>query len=85
MKIQKVIIKNYKIFKNYEIDFNKDLNILVGDNETGKSTILEAVNLALTGKLNNSLLSNDISPYLFNKDISDKYIEDNIENWDYFK
>lgn len=76
MKIKKVIIKNYKIFVEYTIDFNEDLNILVGDNETGKSTILEAINLALTGKLNNSLLQNDISPYLFNKDISDKYIED---------
>ena len=75
MKIQKVIIKNFKIFKEFEIDFNEDLNIFVGDNETGKSIILEAINLVLTGKLSNSFLLNDISPYLFNKEIADEYIK----------
>ena len=47
--IKRVIIKNYKGLRNAEVEFERDLNILVGDNETGKSTLLEAINLGLTG------------------------------------
>ena len=37
------------------------MNIVVGDNEAGKSTILEAVNLALTGYLNGRNIRNELS------------------------
>jgi predicted ATP-dependent endonuclease of OLD family len=47
MHITKVIIKNYRCLKDTTVDLNPHLNILVGDNECGKSTFLEAVNLAL--------------------------------------
>ena len=50
MAIQKIKIRNFKCFKGlFEIELNKGLNILVGNNETGKSTILEAIHIALTG------------------------------------
>ena len=50
MAIEKVIIQNFKKFKNpFEIKFNENINLLVGDNESGKSTILEAIHVALTG------------------------------------
>ena len=51
--IRKVIIQNYKQFKNLSIDFNPDVNIIVADNENGKSTLFEAIHLALSGKINN--------------------------------
>ena len=44
MAIHKVKISNFKCFKGlFELELNKGLNILVGNNETGKSTILEAI------------------------------------------
>ena len=46
--ITKLFIKNFKVFSSFTLNLNEDLNIIVGDNEAGKSTILEAVNLALT-------------------------------------
>ena len=50
MYIRKVIIKNYKCFYgSFELELNKGMNIIVGPNEAGKSTILEAINLALSG------------------------------------
>lgn len=50
MAIEKVIIQNFKKFKNpFEVKFNENINLLVGDNESGKSTILEAIHVALTG------------------------------------
>lgn len=48
--ISKIIIQGYKKFENIEIEFNKNKNILVGENEAGKSTILEAINIVLNQK-----------------------------------
>ncbi len=75
MAIQRVKIKNFKCFKGvFEIELNKGLNILVGNNETGKSTILEAIHIALTGLYGGRNIRNELSQYLFNKDIIDMYI-----------
>ena len=49
MAIRKIKIHNFKCFRDFETELNPGLNILVGDNEAGKSTILEAIHLALTG------------------------------------
>lgn len=75
MIIEKVIIVNYKSFKGiFELPLNEDINIIVGDNEAGKSTILEAINLALTGQLNGRSIANELSPYLFNYEVVQEYI-----------
>lgn len=42
MKIKKVIINNFRAFKHAEIDFD-DFNCIIGKNDTGKSTILTAL------------------------------------------
>ena len=39
MRIEKVKIINYKLFQDFTMTFNDDLNIIVGDNEAGKSTL----------------------------------------------
>lgn len=66
MMIRNIVIHNYKLFEDFELPLNEDLNIIVGDNETGKSTILEAINLALTKKLNGRYIESELSPFLFN-------------------
>ena len=44
MNIRKITIKNFKCFKEtFEIDLVDGINIIVGNNEEGKSTILEAI------------------------------------------
>ncbi len=47
--IKKIILSNFKRFKNLELEFDDELNILIGDNETGKSSVLLALDLALSG------------------------------------
>ena len=49
--IKSVFIQNFKIFESFKLPLNDDLNIVVGNNESGKSTILEAVGLALTKRV----------------------------------
>ncbi|MGD6794704.1 ATP-dependent nuclease [Metabacillus indicus] len=73
--IEKIIIKNFKSIKNLRLTLNEDRNILIGNNEQGKSTILEAVNLALTGSLNKRSIHNELSPFIFNKDVVLEYIQ----------
>lgn len=64
--ISKVIIQGFKCINSIRFDLKQGLNILVGDNETGKTTILEAINLVISGQLNGKSIFNDLSPYLFN-------------------
>lgn len=75
MRITKINIENYKCFQGkFTLELNPNVNILVGNNESGKSTILEAINLALTGILNGKYLRSELSPYLFNYQTSMLFI-----------
>ena len=45
--VKKLYIDGLKRFEHFEIEFNECLSILVGENEAGKSTILEAIRIVL--------------------------------------
>jgi len=46
--IKKIVIKNFKRIADLTLEFDPDKNILIGDNETGKSSVLLALDLALS-------------------------------------
>ena len=72
--ITEVNIENFKGIEGlFNLKLNDGLNILVGDNEVGKSTILEAIHLALTGMFNGRYLKNELTQYLFNNKVVDKF------------
>lgn len=76
MKIDRIKIVNFKCFKGeFNLKLNDGLNILVGDNESGKSTILEAIHLALTGLFNGRYLKNELTQYLFNNEVVAEYLK----------
>lgn len=76
MFISKVTIENFKCFKGtFEVELEDGVNIIVGDNASGKTTILEAIHLALTGTINGRPIGYEMSQYLFNKEIEKNYIE----------
>lgn len=76
MKIEKVVIRNFKGFKEkFELKLNSGINLLVGNNEAGKSTLLEAVHLALSGYINGRYVKTELNQYLFNDKVVSKYIE----------
>lgn len=75
MAIEKIKITNFKCFKEtFTLELNQGLNILVGKNEVGKSTILEAIHLALTGYHNGKSIRHELSQYIFNIDTVKEYI-----------
>ena len=52
MKIEKILIKNFKNIKDtLVISFKKDVTLFVGPNGFGKTTIFDAIELSLTGKI----------------------------------
>lgn len=57
--LEKIIIKGFKKFTDYEVNFNNDMNVLIGENEAGKSTIIEAIDLVLNQKFMSLIDSNN--------------------------
>lgn len=45
MYLQRLILENFRSYKNIEIDFVDNLNVIIGKNDIGKSTILEALDI----------------------------------------
>lgn len=43
MFIKKIILFNYRNYKNLNLSFGKNINIFIGDNAQGKTNILEAI------------------------------------------
>ena len=76
MRIKELRIENYKIFKTINIIFNDNVNIFVGENDSGKTTILEALSMVLTGKINGGSILSRLTPDWFNNEIRTQYIND---------
>jgi len=72
--IERVIIKNYRTLRSADLKFGRNINIIVGDNETGKSTLLEAINLALKCQLGRRPAAYELHPFLFNRDAISEFI-----------
>lgn len=47
MKINKIKIENFRGFKNNSFEFDSKMNVVLGDNTTGKTTLLQAIQIAL--------------------------------------
>lgn len=76
MYISKIHIENFKSFKgSFKLILDKGINIVVGENEAGKSTIIEAIHLALSGLLNGKYLNNELTQYIFNNEVVSEYLD----------
>ncbi len=45
MKIKKLKVKNFRSLRDIEIEFNEDITCIVGENDTGKSSILDCIRI----------------------------------------
>jgi len=57
MKVKSLYINKFKALKDFNIDFNDDINVLIGQNGVGKTTILEIIYNLITS--NTSFISED--------------------------
>jgi predicted ATPase len=76
-RIKKLRVKNFKKFANQLFEFNDDINVIVGDNECGKSTVLEAIELCLNFCHRGKALGPEVMAELFHSDCVNAYIGSN--------
>ena len=50
MYIEKIKLQNFRNYENLEIDLNKNINIIYGENAQGKTNIIESIFLCAFGK-----------------------------------
>jgi DNA repair exonuclease SbcCD ATPase subunit len=67
--IKKLSFKNFKGFKEKEIDFENDVTNISGDNATGKTTIFDGFSWLLWGKDSYNRKDYEIKPYDENNDV----------------
>jgi putative ATP-dependent endonuclease of OLD family len=72
--ISKVVLKNFRRFDVATIEFAKGLNVVVGDNEAGKSTLLEAINLGLTKRWNGKFVESEFTHHFITATVADTYV-----------
>lgn len=47
--IKKIKLHNFKRFQNFSVELDNKINLFIGDNESGKSSILSAIDIVLSG------------------------------------
>jgi len=45
MKLRKMKLKDFRGYEHLELDFHENMNVIIGRNDVGKSTILDALNI----------------------------------------
>ena len=70
--IKKIKIQNFGRFREFSTEFDKSLNLLIGDNEAGKSTILSAIDIVLGGSRNKVV--NFGLDHLFNSEVIEEFL-----------
>lgn len=73
--IKKIHIRNYRTIKELVWHPKEGMNIIIGNNEAGKSTLLEAMLLAINGRTNGRWMGDDLNPYWFNLDSVDEFFK----------
>ncbi|WP_256677673.1 AAA family ATPase [Pseudomonas sp. PB103] len=72
--ITKIRIRGYRIYKDFLLKPNPGVNILVGDIDAGKSTLMEAISLALNGRIGGRGILEELNPHWFNTDVVTEFL-----------
>ena len=49
MSLQRLHLKNFRLFHDKTLNFSDGINLILGENGSGKTTVLESLNILLTG------------------------------------
>lgn len=84
MYLEKFTIKNFRTIENLNLTFNKGLNILIGENNSGKTAIIDALRICIGyGNLRRDIYLKDSDFHFQKENVSDSATE--IEFHLYFK
>lgn len=82
MKIFKVQVENYRLLKNFSIDLEDELSLVIGKNNTGKTSILSVLDKFLNQSEKNKFYFDDFN-IDFKKEVQGLIEGDAIEESDY--
>ena len=72
--VKELYIEGFKKFAEpTRISLSSGMNVIVGNNDSGKSTILEALHLVLTGTFRELSLNQALTQDLFNVGVVERY------------
>ena len=80
MKISKMVINNFRLLKSTEIDLEKELSLIIGKNNCGKTSVLTV----LTKFLGEQSTTNNFNYDDFNIDFQNELfqcVDENVEKW----
>ncbi len=78
MHIERIKIKNFRLLQDFSIDLQKDLSLVVGKNNSGKTSLLKVMDKFINGNENKFTFKDFSLPYqstlatLFSSDIIDE-------------
>src|SRR6266487_2352404 len=55
MRISRVSLRNYRAYESLDLDLNPGMNVIVGENNVGKSSLMQAVQLVMSLPTGNQL------------------------------
>lgn len=71
MSIESIELKNFTVFNSLKINFSKGINVLIGENGTGKTQLIKSI--YANTQLNKSKNINDISRYFKSVNVNDVF------------
>lgn len=75
MKVTKIKLKNFRLLKDVEIQLDKSTTIIVGKNNSGKTSFIEGVNLFINNK---KMSSDDFNIEVLKEFVQSNKTEENI-------
>ena len=78
--VKSIKLINFKKFRDEHLEFNDDVNIFVGDNNAGKSTILEALEIVLNYSHRGRTFNGEFSPDLFHQKAVDQFLATDLSS-----
>ena len=81
MKIKKLTLNNFMVFENAEMEWSDNINIICGENSTGKTTLLKVMYSLIKplSNVNKGTLSKEIEEQLFVKKIQGVFRPDEMK------
>lgn len=83
MRLNQIDIKNFRCFAHQIVEFDKDITVVIGNNTAGKTSLLQAVCVALGGYLQCLKHLDDAQGVRCNFKKGDRYLRYDKKNKDY--
>lgn len=69
------MVSGFKALLEFNMELQEHMNVIVGDNESGKTTVVQAINLVLSCQIFGRSILYDLNPYYFNANMVADYFE----------